>query len=350
MNGRKYVISIVGICFVNIACIQNRMGNDEGRKRNWERQINEIKFSDNMKELKLIYSFPNDIADDKNIYIKKAQNMVSDDGKNIYISDTILNRIVVFDANGKFINVIGKNGQGPGELTYPTCLALYKNESLIVNNSGNRRFVLFDNLGRYHKDIKVYKGYISIAIGQDGRIYVTPVQHDIIGKNLADILTNNGEIIKRFCSPITDSDLLNWVHLRTDNKGNVIVFWQFLNYFRMFDSDGDFIREYTVSESPRCVCSAEDNRVLSNNKFNRKYRSVIQSIWLNGGDIYVFKYDPIIEILQYDYSGNIENIYWAKQLYNNIYSDLIVKEINNRKYFYLLELYPENRVSVYSEN
>ncbi len=48
---------------------------------------------------------------------------VDDDG-NVYVTDTFNNRVEIFDADGKFISMFGKNGDGPGDLERPKGIAV----------------------------------------------------------------------------------------------------------------------------------------------------------------------------------------------------------------------------------
>jgi hypothetical protein len=58
----------------------------------------------------------------------------------IYVSDAQANAIRVFDANGVFLRTIGREGQGPGELESPCCIAFGPENRLWVRDSGNRRY------------------------------------------------------------------------------------------------------------------------------------------------------------------------------------------------------------------
>ena len=57
---------------------------------------------------------------EENYYFPKgAWHLITDDEGNIYIADSGNKRIQKYDASGKFIQTIGRQGQGPGEYQFP---------------------------------------------------------------------------------------------------------------------------------------------------------------------------------------------------------------------------------------
>ena len=55
-----------------------------------------------------------------------------DDQGNVYISDEWLNRISIFDKDGKFLSKWGKAGSGDGELNRPSGLAIRRRHPVCV--------------------------------------------------------------------------------------------------------------------------------------------------------------------------------------------------------------------------
>jgi DNA-binding beta-propeller fold protein YncE len=54
----------------------------------------------------------------------KPTNVAVDQDGNLYVSDTLNNRVEIFDADGKFIRTFGKNGDGPGDFARPKGIAI----------------------------------------------------------------------------------------------------------------------------------------------------------------------------------------------------------------------------------
>jgi len=54
----------------------------------------------------------------------KPTNVAVDQDGNLYVSDTLNDRVEVFDADGSFIRTFGKNGDGPGDFERPKGIAI----------------------------------------------------------------------------------------------------------------------------------------------------------------------------------------------------------------------------------
>lgn len=72
-----------------------------------------------VKDLELRFFFPNQELEKEEIFLYKPQRISSDKSGHVYISCIGDHRILEFDAEGKFINSIGRAGQGPGEFKGP---------------------------------------------------------------------------------------------------------------------------------------------------------------------------------------------------------------------------------------
>ncbi len=67
----------------------------------------------------------------------------------LYVADAALHQIVVYDLNGKYLTKLGKRGDAPGELNFPTHLSFDSEGHLLVTDSMNARIQRFDAGGRY---------------------------------------------------------------------------------------------------------------------------------------------------------------------------------------------------------
>jgi len=87
-------------------------------------------------------SMPEDIFFESPIYI------TSDAMGSIYVCDFRANHIKRFDASGKFIKIIGREGQGPGEFSWPF-QAICAKDRLVVWDMRNRRLCALTLDGEY---------------------------------------------------------------------------------------------------------------------------------------------------------------------------------------------------------
>ena len=75
-------------------------------------------------------------------------NVAVDKEGNVFVTDTLNNRIEIFDADGKFIRTFGKNGDGPGQFARPKGIAIDRDGHIWVVDAVQQRVQVFDNAGR----------------------------------------------------------------------------------------------------------------------------------------------------------------------------------------------------------
>lgn len=157
---KKKLISVIIIMFINITLI-------------WSNTINlEKVYKSKVVSLKLIQKIDNDSLPDSNRLVSPI-SLTEDKDRNIYISDYRTNNIKKFDLNGKFIKIIGRKGEGPGDLSGPT-LINYINNKIIVFDSKNSRFCFFNTNGTFISSVKQKFGLYpkKIRIFQDKNILI----------------------------------------------------------------------------------------------------------------------------------------------------------------------------------
>jgi DNA-binding beta-propeller fold protein YncE len=82
-------------------------------------------------------------------------------GETLLVADALLHRVLVFDLDGHLLSQFGTRGAGPGELNYPTHVAVdskgasraYAQGRIYVTDSMNARIQVFDALGRFRAAI-----------------------------------------------------------------------------------------------------------------------------------------------------------------------------------------------------
>lgn len=94
-------------------------------------------------------------------------NVAVDKDGNLYVTDTLNNRIQIFDADGKFISTFGKNGDGPGYFSRPKGIAVDGDGHIWVSDSVQQRVQVFDREGR----LLIYFGEPGNWPGQFSAIY-----------------------------------------------------------------------------------------------------------------------------------------------------------------------------------
>ena len=74
----------------------------------------------------------------------KPSGLAVDADGNLYVCDTLNNRIEVFDADGKFISTYGKNGDGPGYFARPKGVAIDSDGHIWVADGVQDRVQVFN--------------------------------------------------------------------------------------------------------------------------------------------------------------------------------------------------------------
>ena len=90
----------------------------------------------------------------KDTYFESVADMVFDQEGNLYVLDYKAVNIKKFDSSGRFIELIGRKGQGPGEFNTPLLLTI-AGERLFVWDASTRKIMAFSLDGKYVKSIEI---------------------------------------------------------------------------------------------------------------------------------------------------------------------------------------------------
>jgi DNA-binding beta-propeller fold protein YncE len=123
------------------------------------------------------------------------------DNDRIFVVDTHGHCVLVFSKkDGKLIFKFGKNGSGTGDFNYPTNIFIDKNDILYIMDSMNFRVQVFDRDGNFISvfgkhgdgsgDFSKPKG---IAVDSEGHIYIADADFDTI-----QIFDMNGRLLLNF--------------------------------------------------------------------------------------------------------------------------------------------------------
>jgi 6-bladed beta-propeller len=94
-------------------------------------------------------------------------NVAVDQEGNVYVTDTLNNRVESFDADGNFISQFGKDGDGPGYFARPKGIAIDCDGHIWVADEVQNRVQVFDKNGR----LLIYFGGLGWYPGQFQALY-----------------------------------------------------------------------------------------------------------------------------------------------------------------------------------
>ena len=110
--------------------------------------------------------------EDKNCQFSELRSVQADSEGHIYAIDGRECTIKVFDPEGRFLRTIGRKGQGPGELTFPSRIILTPQDEVVVLDAGNRRLSFFKRDGTLLRELSTAKwSFLRFRVGARGEIY-----------------------------------------------------------------------------------------------------------------------------------------------------------------------------------
>jgi len=118
----------------------------------------------------------------------------------LYVSDTKRHVVDVFDIQGRYLNELGNRGTGQGQFNFPTYLWLDKDDKLYVSDTLNYRIQVFTPdgkflmmLGRHGNRPGYFAHPCGLATDSFGNIYVTDKQFENV-----QIFSSQGQILMAF--------------------------------------------------------------------------------------------------------------------------------------------------------
>jgi DNA-binding beta-propeller fold protein YncE len=109
------------------------------------------------------------------------QGVAVDADGNIYVTDTLNDRVELFDADGAFISTFGKAGDGPGTFTRPKGIAVDADGHIWVADEMQDRLQVFNREGQLLTYIGLghgelpgqFKALVGVAIDKQNRVFTT---------------------------------------------------------------------------------------------------------------------------------------------------------------------------------
>jgi sugar lactone lactonase YvrE len=135
--------------------------------------------ADTFKFLRTIGGPPKKLGADDPGTLSKPSNVAVDKEGLIYVSDTMNNRIQIFDADGQFVSMFGKHGDGLGCFERPKGISIDSDGHIWVVDASQNRVQIFDkegNLLAYFGVGGTLPGQFSVPSGiyidKRNRVYV----------------------------------------------------------------------------------------------------------------------------------------------------------------------------------
>ncbi|MBI4301304.1 MAG: TIGR03663 family protein [Chloroflexi bacterium] len=165
--------------------------------------------------------------------LKGPKGLALDKEGNIYVADSLNNRIQKYDAQGHFLAAVGRQGNGPGEFQEPWGVAVDSAGYVYVADTWNHRIQKFDSQLKFltqwggfadsQGKATTYEGKFygprDIAIDAAGDLYVTDTGNERVQK-----FTANGAFLASYGGEGKDEGLFSEpVGIAIDAAGNIYV-------------------------------------------------------------------------------------------------------------------------------
>ena len=319
---------------------------------NWEKMLRDYPIPKDSIELELRFSFPKKELEKKGIFLISPRCVQRDSEGNIYVTDDRLHKVLKFDSSGNYLFQFGQRGQGPGDFMTPHKFFITKEDILIIGETGNMRFQFFDKNGKYIKSFKIFKGYNSWIVGNNGLIFALPVIRKA-SDHLIEVLNQDGVVISSFGEPFDFKYKIptyNDAKIEINHKGELYVAFKFLPTVRKYSQNGELLANFIINHSIMKEYgdyNRKNQSLLAKGK-KVKYKPVINSIKLSETGFYLMRHFPRIEILEFDNKGKRIAQYW-REVIPYLAEYFVVRNDIKEKIFYVLYYYPEVKIDAFGQ-
>jgi hypothetical protein len=101
-----------------------------------------------------LFSLGGKDTEEESFYQVGSTTVGVDAAGNVYVLDTSAKRVVVFDADGALLRMMGGEGGGPGEMQFPFALTVTPEGVVEVFDIGKRGFVRFGQQGEILEEVR----------------------------------------------------------------------------------------------------------------------------------------------------------------------------------------------------
>lgn len=167
-----------------------------------------------------------------------------DSDDNLYLADEYLHRITVFDKNNDVVTTWGTKGSGEGEFNAPSGLLFDNDDNLLVVDHRNHRVQKYTRNGEFLSSWGSFgdgDGEFNLPWGiskdSEGNVYVADWRNDRVQKFTAD-----GQFIAKYgTSGDRDGQFNRPAGLAVDSEGNMFVADWGNQRMQVLDSSGSFL-------------------------------------------------------------------------------------------------------------
>ena len=174
----KLRVLLLSTILLNLSIIQIHGLSQDVKWKGTIEEINGIKVVKNPKEPMygdVVVEFEEELSigelEEREEYMFSLISSIDvDSNGNIYVLDVKEAHTKMFDSDGKFIRIIGKSGQGPGEFQNPHTVQITAKNEVVICDPLARKLLFFSTDGKYQKSISTTKLFGYPIINSKGYI------------------------------------------------------------------------------------------------------------------------------------------------------------------------------------
>ncbi len=161
----------------------------------------------------------------------------TDSEGNLYIVEIANRQIIKLDSSGSFLKAWGRRGTGPGEFGGLARLFVDQNNGIWLSDVGNARVMLFDADGNYKQMIKLNERPFNLVMLKDSTFFIA------ILKSSQFLVRYNyqGHKIDEFGSHLTVSHLINQGRFIADDKDRLFYSYDYLSQILVYNPTGTLL-------------------------------------------------------------------------------------------------------------
>lgn len=241
-----------------------------------------------------LLSKPELAENDRNYIFARHSWIRNDSSGRLYVMDPVQKTIKVFDTNFKYIESVGRAGQGPGEMSEPCGIDIDRNNYLYVSDAKLMKIIIYDNNHKYFNEIKLKNVFreINMAVNSKGDIYVT----NSITDNIVTVYNKNGAITNKFGAingNIINGDV-NTTSIAIDKDDNVWLAFHYAPIVRKYDCNGVLLKELNVLTEQ--ISKTKKKEISRNDSNGSSLFSYLDDIVYSNKRIYITNHYYIISL------------------------------------------------------
>jgi hypothetical protein len=200
-------------------------------------------------------------------FFADARDIAVDEEGKIYVLDSDEAHIKVFHRTGKYVKTIGKKGQGPGEMSFPSSIQITPQREIAVNDSSARKIHFFTLEGNFLRAVsqKNLNFFSDPKLDREGNITASYMS---VTKEVTYYLKKFDQQLKETL-PIFSVVVLKYPELNPfyprcywEPMGEYHLVWGFADKYELFviDSEGNTVKKITRDYDPVKITDEEKEK------------------------------------------------------------------------------------------